>query len=122
VNKAVSTCVRGRSGEEAAALFLQKKGMSILEKNYRAKTGEIDLIGMEGGTLFFIEVKAWAGGAAGLEYGINAKKQRRIIETAKYYLFTHRQYNDRPIRFDVVHLSPREGALVRYESAFMENV
>jgi putative endonuclease len=96
--------------------------MNILEKNYRSKAGEIDLIGLEGENLVFIEVKSWNGGPEGLEQSLSPKKKRRIIETAKYFLLNHREYNDRPIRFDVVFLSPREGTLTRYESAFMENV
>jgi putative endonuclease len=111
----------GREGEEAAAKALQKAGMNVVRRNFRSVAGEIDLVAEDGETLVFVEVKTWpAFGLENLGYGINEKKKSRIIETAKYFLSIHREYIDRPIRFDVVYLSPREGACIRFEAAFME--
>lgn len=90
-----------------------------MERNVRSRTGEVDLIALDGTTLVFIEVKNWpAGRQQDLEYGINGKKQRRIIETAKYFLSSHREYSDSPVRFDVVFLNSR--TITHLESAFME--
>jgi putative endonuclease len=112
---------KGREGEETAARALQKEGMSVLFRNFRSSAGEIDLVVQDGESLVFVEVKNWpAFGLENLEYGINKKKKSRIIETAKYFLSIHREYIDRPIRFDVVYLGPREGACIRFEAAFME--
>jgi putative endonuclease len=57
---------KGRSGEDAAAAYLEEKGIKILEKNFRGRKGEIDIIALDGDTLIFVEVKAWAS------YGIEA--------------------------------------------------
>jgi putative endonuclease len=48
----------GRRGERAAARFLRKRGLRILERNVRARRGEIDIVAAEGDTLVFVEVKS----------------------------------------------------------------
>ena len=73
----------GRKYEEKAAELLEKQGYFILERNYRCKQGEIDLIGKEGEYLCFIEVKY----RSGLSYGspleaVTKAKQRKISRTA----------------------------------------
>ena len=108
-------------GESLAALALQKKGMQVIGRNIRTKTGEIDLVVLDGEVMVFVEVKNWpAYGLENLAYGITGKKQRRIIETAKYFLAVHREYNYRSIRFDVIFLRPGE-PMVHLVSAFMES-
>jgi putative endonuclease len=109
----------GRIGEERAAAAMEKAGMRIIARNVRSRTGEIDLVALDGETLVFIEVKAWSAfGFEELSYGINKKKQRRIIETAKYFLSVHREYNGRARRFDVDFISPE--TVTHLASAFME--
>ena len=111
----------GRSGEDAAVLFLEKKGMEIVCRNFRNRGGEIDIIALENQTLVFIEVKTWSVlGIEALEHGIDQKKQRRIIETAKYFLVGHRKYRYMAIRFDVIFITPQ--GITHLESAFMERV
>jgi putative endonuclease len=112
---------KGRAGEAAAALYLEGKGLKILERNFRSKIGEVDLVALEGETLVFIEVKAWSSlGVDALEQGVNDKKQRRIIETAKYFLAVHREYRYMAVRFDVVFVAPQ--GITHLASAFMERV
>jgi putative endonuclease len=112
---------KGKDGEEKAALFLEQKGFKILERNFRSKTGEVDLIALEGETLVFIEVKAWASyGIEALEQGLDKRKQRRIIETAKYFLSIYRKYRYMAVRFDVVFIAPQ--GITHLESAFVERV
>jgi putative endonuclease len=95
--------------------------MRIIAATFRSPRGEVDLIARDGDAIAFIEVKAWSSlGIGDLEYGVNKKKQRRIIETAKYFLAVHREYNDMAIRFDVVFVSPM--ATRHLASAFMECV
>jgi putative endonuclease len=94
---------KGRAGERYAAKALEEAGMCILASNFRSPLGEVDLIARDGDAIVFGEVKTWAArGIADLEYGISREKQRRIIETAKYFLAAHREYNEMAIRFDVV--------------------
>ncbi|GHV50471.1 UPF0102 protein [Spirochaetia bacterium] len=98
---------KGRDGEKRAAEALEKKGMRIITTNFHSPKGEVDIIAQDGDTIVFIEVKAWSAyGMEDLQYGINEKKQCRIIETAKYFLAINREYNEMKIRFDVVFISP----------------
>jgi putative endonuclease len=115
----MNTSRKGREGEERAVAVLEAAGMRILARNVRYKTGEIDLVALEGETIVFVEVKAWSVfGIEHLQYGINGKKQRRIIETAKYFLFSHREYNGMAVRFDVIFIGP--DTITHLVSAFVE--
>jgi len=112
---------KGLAGEEAAALLLQEKGMQILEKNFRSRIGEVDIIALDGETLVFAEVKTWSAyGIDALEQAMDAKKKHKIIETSKYFLSLHRKYRYMAVRFDVIFLSP-EG-ITHLVSAFSECV
>jgi putative endonuclease len=111
----------GKAGEDAAVLYFEEKGYQILERNFRSKAGEVDIIAQAGETLVFIEVKAWSTlGIEALEQGINEKKQHRIIETAKYFLLLHRKYRYMSVRFDVIFMAPQ--GITHLESAFTERV
>ena len=111
----------GRSGEDTASAFLEKAGMLIIERNFRHRGGEVDIIALDGETLVFVEVKSWSYyGIDSLEYGVDEKKQRRIIETAKYFLSVNRKYRYMAVRFDVVFITPR--GITHLASAFTERV
>jgi putative endonuclease len=111
----------GKKGEDIVAEKLETDGMSIIARNFRSRRGEIDIIALDGETLVFIEVKAWSViGMENLSSSLNLKKQGRIIETAKYFLSTHRQYYGRAIRFDVVFVDKK--AITHLASAFMEHI
>ncbi|GHV94217.1 UPF0102 protein [Spirochaetia bacterium] len=117
----------GREGEERAAGLLEAAGMSIIAKNVRSQRGEVDIVALDGETIVFVEVKAWSVyGMEDLQYGLNLKKQRRIIETAKYFLSTHREYNRKAVRFDVIFVGKDalsgEPAVTHLASAFTERV
>jgi putative endonuclease len=109
----------GRDGETRAAAFLEKAGMNIIARNVRSQYGEIDLIAQDGTTIVFVEVKTWSVYSVDdLQYSINEKKQYRIIETAKQFLVSRPEYNDRAVRFDVVFIGP--SATTHLVSAFTE--
>ncbi|MCL2043745.1 MAG: YraN family protein [Treponema sp.] len=111
----------GKKGEERAGQALESAGLHIIARNFRSKAGEIDIIAIDGETLVFVEVKAWTAlGIENLSYSINPKKQRRIIETAKYFLSINRQYYGRAIRFDVVFVGKE--TVTHLASAFMERI
>jgi putative endonuclease len=117
----MNTANRGKIGEDRAAETLTAAGMSIIDRNFRSRYGEIDIIALDGETLVFAEVKAWSGfGIENLSYSLGPKKRRRIIETAKYFLSINRQYYGRAIRFDVVFIGKE--AVTHLASAFMERV
>jgi len=116
-----STAKSGKEGEDKAAKLLEEAGMSILARNFRWQKGEIDIVAMDGETLVFAEVKAWSRfGMENLAHSLGPGKRGRIIETAKYFLATHRQYDHRAVRFDVVFIGGR--AATHLASAFMETV
>jgi putative endonuclease len=111
----------GRQGEDRAACFLEEQGMKLLARNFRSRRGEIDLIALDGDTLVFAEVKTWSHyGFEDLSGSISVNKQRRIIETAKYFLSENRKYNETTVRFDVVFIGPTK--IIHLASAFMERV
>jgi putative endonuclease len=98
-----NSAVLGKVGEEQAAAALETAGMEIINRNYRSKAGEIDIIALDGETIVFVEVKAWSVyGIENLQYSIDLKKQNKIIKTAKYFLSENRKYSNMAIRFDVI--------------------
>ena len=110
----------GISGENLACAELQRRGYAILERRYRTRFGEIDIIARDGATIVFVEVKARLtddfGGAAA---AVTRWKQRRIAQMAVDYL-SRNGLHDRPCRFDVVTVDMKESGpeVVVYEHAF----
>ena len=92
----------GPAGEEEAAVFLQKRGYKILERNYRKRMGEIDIIARDKNTLCFIEVKTRSSDTLGSPAeAVTKQKQRQIIKLSLYYL-KENNISDPQVRFDVV--------------------
>ncbi len=104
---------KGSRYEEKAAAFLQEKGYQILERNYRDRAGEIDLIARDGMYLVFVEVKYRRNRETGYpEEAVDVRKQTRIRHTAEYYLYSRRYPADTPCRFDVVSILGEEIRLI----------
>ena len=92
----------GKRGEIFAWNFLIQKGYKILEKNYRCKLGEVDVIAKKQGRLIFIEVKTRKSNHCGSpEEAVHAWKQKKIAQVAAWYLKSKKIY-DPPIAFEVV--------------------
>lgn len=95
----------GKAGEDRAAAFLAKRGYRILERNYRTRSGEIDLIALHEGAVVFVEVKTRTSNAFGApELAVNPRKQQRMIKAALGYL-KYKKLHQVPCRFDVVAIS-----------------
>jgi putative endonuclease len=92
----------GKRGETLATNFLKENGYTILTRNYRRLSGEIDIIARDGDYLVFIEVKTRTGTSHGhpLE-AITLRKQRQISKVAQCYL-AEKNLFDTTARFDVV--------------------
>lgn len=104
-DKSVSTHEKGVIGENKACSFLLEHGYSIIERNFRIRGGEIDIIAQKDDFLVFVEVKSLPHGDIDtLSSELGIRKQQKIIKTAKYYLQNNRQYNYQYIRFDVLAL------------------
>lgn len=105
----------GRWGEEEAERFLRRRGMKILERNFRCPLGEIDIIASHGKVLVFIEVKTRRTAAFGTpQEAVGPTKQRQIVRTAQWYLGSGNGRGLQP-RFDVVAVRPGpEGAEIEH--------
>lgn len=103
----------GRRGEEIAAERLANRGYRVIDRNFRTREGEVDLIAWDGLVLAFIEVKARRGRAYGLpEESITATKSERLIAVAYAYM---EQMDQRPEdwRIDAVAIEFGVGNSVR---------
>lgn len=91
----------GDAGEDAALSYLRERGLTLVERNFRCKGGEIDLVMQDREVLVFVEVRARAkasyGGAAA---SVTARKQVRLIVAAQVFLQGRRE--PPPCRFDVI--------------------
>ena len=98
-----TTTIIGRRGEDAALRHLEAAGLTLLERNYRCRGGEIDLVMQDGTTLVLVEVRLRSchefGGAAA---SIGRGKQRRFALAARHMMLARPQYRRMAARFDVV--------------------
>ena len=93
----------GSIKEEIAAAYLQGEKVRIVERNFRNRTGEIDLIGYHQGYLVFFEVKYRKNVSHGTpQEAVSIAKQRKICKVAEFYRYCHRVALDTPIRYDVI--------------------
>ena len=98
----MSRAATGSRGEHIAAAYLERAGLTILERNYRCRSGEIDLVALQGGELVFVEVRTRAGTAFGTpEESITPHKQRKMADCAFAYL-AERGVRSQPWRVDVI--------------------
>ncbi len=95
----------GIRGEDLACAELRRRGYEIVDRRYRTRFGELDIVARENGYVVFVEVKTrdgddFGGGAA----AVTGWKQRRVAQMAIDYIARH-GLHDRPCRFDVVVVS-----------------
>jgi putative endonuclease len=93
----------GRNAEQKALIYLQAQGLQLVERNYRCRGGEIDLVMRDSKQLVMVEVRyrrstSYLGAAA----SVDQRKQRRLIVAARHYLASHPQSANDPVRFDVM--------------------
>jgi putative endonuclease len=102
----------GHAAEDAATRHLEQTGYRILQRNFRARGGELDVVAMDGAALAIIEVRYRAsdryGGAAA---SVTAAKRRRIVRAARALLAITPALARLPARFDVVEVSGPAHAL-----------
>lgn len=95
----------GQIGEEAAARFLQSKGVRILDRNYRIYRGEIDLVGKSGNVLIFYEVKSRLADSRSPflpEYNVTHHKQQMLRKVCQWYMREKRYPPAQEWRIDVI--------------------
>ena len=112
----------GDNGENRAVEYLISNGFAIIERNWRTKGGEIDIIADKNDTIVFVEVKTLPNGTIDMiQRELNYQKRQRIIKTSKRFLLKHRQYSNSYIRFDVIVIDmPGLEPVYHIENAFSE--
>jgi putative endonuclease len=91
------------TGEELAATYLTSKGYKILQRNYRTKTGEIDIIAQHENQLVFVEVKTRSKHSIKQALmNVGYTKQKRISHTAQRYVLENPDCVKSRIRFDII--------------------
>jgi len=100
----------GAEGEERACNWMLARGWRVLERNFRRRGGEIDIVAMDGATLVMAEVKTrsrihekFGGG----EQAVNSKKRRRIIKTTHKWMRAHSFFGQK--RYDIIEWTVSEG-------------
>ncbi len=92
----------GKLGEDIACVFLFKNGYKILQRNFKARYGELDIIALHENTLVFIEVKTRTNLRFGTpEEAITPRKLHELIQTAQYYVILHPEL-PKLMRIDVI--------------------
>lgn len=115
---------RGHGGERQAESWLCARGLEVVERNYRCRAGEIDLVmlddaGEYGKVLVFVEVRLRAPGArvGGIE-SVDEYKQLRLIQTARHFLAAHEHFGEHLCRFDVLAIDGDDGRIEWIADAF----
>lgn len=114
----MKTTDKGQQTEHACCRYLQQQGLKLVEKNYRTRGGEIDLIMRDKNTLVFIEVRFRNSRAyGGAVESVNYSKQQRILKTAQHYCQQHSV--NQPVRIDIVGM--QTGQSEQYEFEWVKN-
>lgn len=112
----------GLVGEELAANYIKNKGYNVLDRNYRTKLGELDIIARKQDIVIFIEVKTRTSGAYGMpSEAVNYKKQQTIRKLSQQYILYKKLDKGRfNYRFDVIEvkLIEKRYKIVHIENAF----
>ncbi len=108
----------GQESEDKALRHLQSAGLTLIERNYLCRRGEIDLIMQHADDIALIEVRQRSNtGFGSAAESVTIHKQRRLIAAAEHWLASHPRYAEYPLRFDVVGIDG-EGRLDWIRDAF----
>nr|WP_275973329.1 YraN family protein [Pseudomonas marianensis] len=94
---------RGQEAEDTAKHYLERQGLRLVQRNWSCRSGELDLVMLDGDTVVFVEVRyrrhaAWGGA---LE-SVDRRKQQKLIKTAQLFLQRETRWARHPCRFDVI--------------------
>jgi len=114
----MNTKIVGDFGENIASKFVENKGYCIIARNYRVKSGEVDIIAMDSNVLVFIEVKTRKNSEFSFaRESVNYKKQSRIKNVARSYIAENFLIYDH-IRFDIIEIYTDKKHIQHFENAF----
>ncbi|TAN06086.1 MAG: YraN family protein [Rhodanobacteraceae bacterium] len=99
----MTTGAVGAHFEQRALEHLERAGLKLVQRNFRTRFGELDLVMRDGGTLVFVEVRyrrdaRFGGGAA----SVGRDKRARLARAAQGFLQAHPRFASSPCRFDVI--------------------
>ncbi|UII28240.1 YraN family protein [Fulvivirga maritima] len=107
----------GREGEDAAVNYLHCKGYEILNRNYRYRRSEVDIIAKKDEIIVFVEVKTKTSTAFGFpEEAVNHVKIKKVTEAADYYTYEMGWQKD--IRFDIISYNKATDSIDHFIDAF----
>ena len=110
---------KGQEYEDLAAAYLEKQGLTILERNYHCRQGELDIIAKNKQFVIFIEVKYRKNNRYGEPFAfVDIRKQRRMIHTALHYCQYKGIGEKYPMRFDVVSIQTKD---TQFDIQWLEN-
>jgi len=110
---------RGREVEDQARQYLAARGLRLLQRNFRSRHGEIDLVMQDRDSLVFIEVRYRRSPAFGsAAESVDQRKQARLLACARRYLQLHPQCAQLPCRFDVISVNGAGNTLDWIRNAF----
>lgn len=115
----------GTEGEQLAVKFLKKDGYKILQRNYRCRSGEIDVVCYDHGTIVFVEVKTRYSEKYGPpELSVTEAKKNQIVKVALHYA-AEKKIEGVDLRFDVVSISyppiKKQPTITLFKNAFSKN-
>jgi len=102
--------ISGKLAEDLTLRHLETRGLRLICRNWSCRSGELDLVMLDGDTVVFVEVRyrrhaAWGGA---LE-SVDLCKQRKLIKAAQLFLLKESRWAKHPCRFDVVAMNSTEG-------------
>ena len=99
----------GAEGEDLACRHLAAQGYAILARNFRCRSGEVDVVARDGAVTVFVEVKHRRGSAHGAGHeSVTFGKRRRIVRAARIFA-SARGLSESPLRFDVISIDEADG-------------
>ena len=102
----------GLEGEDLACRHLAAQGYAILARNFRCRSGEVDVVARDGAVTVFVEVKHRRGSAHGAGHeSVTFGKRRRIVRAARIFA-SARGLTESPLRFDVISIDEADGRQV----------
>ena len=117
-----NTTSLGRRAEDLACRHLESRGLTLLERNYRCRAGEIDLVMLDGTVLALVEVRSRSSSSHGnAASSVGPRKQRRFVRAARHLLLTRPALGRLQARFDVVAIdgaAPGEPRITWIRDAF----
>ena len=113
---------RGKFFQEIAEEYLKRKKYKIIDRNFLWRKGEIDIIAERDDKIIFIEVRGKEDEDIRGYETVNLKKQKKIIETAKFYLESKNLYGKKEVRFDVISINLKDEGIEieHFDDAFRE--